>query len=368
MKLVIDKKKLQSVLNYCSGIVDRRATMPILANLVLSTRNNRLTISASDLEVTAVASVAAEIEESGSTTVNAKIFNDIIRELPDGNIQIELSEAERLLIKAGGATLKVFAVSDEAYPTLPGIGINTVSKISATKFLDMINKTIFAVSNDETSQHLTGVCLANQGSNIRMVATDGHRISIVDRSISGLKIDNSVIIPKKGLIEVKKYLSELEDAEVGLAIKDGFLVISTDQVKFSIRLIDAEFPDYQQVVPKESISECLLEGNEFGRALKRVSLLATDQMKGVRLNFKPGKLEIKSSSPELGEAKESIKVDYQGDPVEIGFNSLYLQDLVNTLSDYENVKIKLNGALGPGMFLAEEDPQYFCVVMPMRLS
>ncbi len=368
MKLKIDSKELQSILSGCANIVDRKATMPILANILITAKANQLTLSATDLEVTAMVSGDAQIQEQGSITVNAKILSDIIRELPEGNVSLELKEGSRLEIIAGGSKMKIVGFSADEYPTLPGMGINASNKVSATKFLDMINKTLYAVSDDETSFNLTGVFLCSVDKQLRMVATDGHRIAVVNRDVEGLKLGEGVIIPKKGLSEIKKYLNDLADAEVGLAIKDGFLILNTNNAKFSVRLIDADYPDYQQVVPKSAESEATVHCQELSRALRRVSLLSVDRMKGVKLKFTKNKLEIKSSSPELGEAFEELTIVYSGDPVEVGFNANYIQDIITSLSDYENLNVYLNGSLGPGKFMADSDPDCYSVVMPMRIA
>ena len=237
MKVIIDKSKLHNILSHCAGIVDRKATMPILANILISAGKNSLTISATDLEVTAVISESAEVEETGSTTINAKIFSDIVRELPDGPVKIELASGERIVINAGGAKLKVNGVSADEYPNLPGIGISTSKSISSSQFLEMINKTLFAVSDDETSFNLTGVYFCNYENNLRMVATDGHRIAIISKEVAALNLPEGVIVPKKGLAEVRRYLSDLESAEVGISIDDGFMVVTSNNAKFSVRLI-----------------------------------------------------------------------------------------------------------------------------------
>ena len=372
MKISLEQSELQNALSTCLNVVEKKATMPILTNVLLTAKENCLTISATDLEITAVINVPAETSGSGATTVNAKIFGDIVRELPEGKVNLELADGERLSIKAGGANLKINGVSAEEFPSLPGIGINVTTSISATQFLDMINKTIYAASSDETCFNLTGVyfCKVEEAGQdcLRLVSTDGHRLAIITRPLGELKVEQGVIVPKKGLSEIRRFLADLADAEIGIGLQDGFLIIDTQDAKFSMRLIDGEFPDYQQVIPKETTSTAKVDSVLLSKALRRVSLLVTDKMKGVRLNFASNSLKISSSSPELGEADEEISIEYQGDPVEVGFNAVYLQDIAASLGEDQQLEIELSGSLGPGKLLAASDPGYYAVVMPMRLT
>lgn len=372
MKTLINKTDLIKALSICLNVVEKKATMPILTNILLSANSNKLSLSATDLEITAVINVAAKTVNQGSTTINAKIFNDIVRELPDGEISLELTSGQRLEINAGRSNLKINGVSADEYPALPGIGINVTNSISATQLLDMINKTIYSTSGDETCFNLTGVyfCSVKEGNSeqLRLVATDGHRLSIITRPANGINIAKGVIVPKKGLSEIRRFLSELQDAEVGIGLKDGFLILDTQEAKFSMRLIDGEFPDYRQVVPKGSEAKAEVMSANLSQALRRVALLVTDKMKCVRLNFNKNEIKISSSSPELGEASEIIEAGYSGSNIDIGFNAQYLMDVAASVGENQQLVFELNGALGPAKVYAAADPSYYGIVMPMRLS
>lgn len=368
MEVLVEKYDLQKALSLCLSVIEKKATMPILSNVLLSAKDNELTLSASDLEITAVTTIPAKVKSGGETTVNSKVFGDIVRELTDGKVAIELTEGERIEVKAGGASLKILGVSADEYPSLPGIGINVTSRISATQFLDMINKTIYASSDDETCFNLTGVYFCNDEDKFTMVATDGNRISVVARDIPGLDIKEGVIVPKKGLSEIRKFLSDLEDAEIGIGINDGFLIIDTQSTKLSMRLIDGDFPNYSQVVPKSSDLKATIPTKDFYKAIRRVSILVTDKMKGVKLSFDSDSLMLSSSSKELGEGIEKINVKYNGEPLEVAFNSAYMQDIAMSVGETEELDIELNGSLGAGKITTQKDPGYYAVIMPMRLS
>jgi DNA polymerase-3 subunit beta len=376
MELTISKSDLTKALFATESVVEKRATMPILSNVLLSASEGKLKISATDLEITALASAPAKIKSPGSTTVNAKIFSDIVRELPDTDVTLKVGEGERLQIATKSATLKMNGVSAEEYPSLPGLGFEVRSKVSAKEFVEMVNKTIFAVSLDETRFILNGVCFEpvgeakgkKGGKSLRMVATDGHRLAMITRPLSGLDFSERVIVPRKGLSEVRKLLSFDEDREVGFDIRDGFLILETPDGKVSMRLLDGEFPDYNQVLPKQEGVLATMVASELTQALRRVALMVSDKGKCVRLDFSADRLRISSSSPELGEATDEMSIRYAGKPLSVGFNAKYILDILGSLGESPNVAIELHGELGPGKFYAVGDESHVSIVMPMRIG
>lgn len=378
MELVTSKTELCRVLASIQSIVEKRNTMPILANVLLSGADDILKASATDLEITASLSLPAKTSKPGSTTVNAKVLYEVIRELPEEEVSIKLGEGERVEISSGRAKTRIIGISAEEYPSLPGLGLKVASQIEAGQFLEMINKTIYAVSQDETRFNLSGVCFDIVGNpkdedakSLRLVATDGHRLAMISRPVSGLSFKKSVLVPRKGLLEIKKLL-ETEQGNIGVEISEGFMVVEIgnsrpNSAKLSMRLIDAEFPDYKQVIPKDKGTIATADSTVLSNALRRVALMVTDKTKGVRMDFVNGALKISSSSPELGDASEEIEVKYDGDPVSVGFNAKYLLDISASLGEKAPLNIELHGALGPGRFFVEGDESYIAVVMPMRL-
>ncbi|MCB0340005.1 MAG: DNA polymerase III subunit beta, partial [Bdellovibrionales bacterium] len=312
-----------------------------------------------------------EVSEAGSTTVNAKVFYEIVRELPDEKISMRLGDGERLEIASGNSQLKIIGVSAEEYPSLPGLGLAVKSDLAAEQLSEMISKTVYAVSADETRFNLSGVCFelikAESGEQLlRMVATDGHRLAMITRPAESLNFQGSALVPRKGLNEVRKLLED-EKGKVGIEVKEGFLLLQGSRAKVSMRLIDGEFPDYKQVLPKDEGVVAVVSTDEISQALRRVSLVVTDKAKGVRLDFSKGTLRVSSSSPELGEASEQVKVDYDGKPLSVGFNAKYLIDVAASFQEKTNLCMELHGELGPGKFFAQNDESYVAIVMPMRL-
>lgn len=345
--------------------------MPILANIHLAAAGNKLKISASDLEVTVAASIEADVKSSGSTTVSARVFSELIRELPEGEIAMLLTEGERLEVIAKGSKFKIIGVSAEEYPVLPGLSFATTGKINAKLFGEMIGKTLYAVSLDETRFNLSGVCFemvgGGDGKSLRLVATDGHRLGLATRPVSDFDFQGRVIVPRKGLSEMRKILDLAGAGDVGLGIFEGFLVVETHDFKMSMRLIDGEYPDYSQVIPKEKGLEAIINSMQLTQALRRVMLMVADREKCVRMSFSKNHLRISSSSPEIGEASEELEVSYDGGDLILGFNAVYLLEVCASLGEEANIIAELNGELGPGKFRSENDEGSMAIVMPMRL-
>lgn len=374
MDITVTKADLHQALSVAQSIVEKKATMPILANVLLSAGEGKIKVSATDLEVTAVISCKADIRSAGSTTVSARVFSDIVRELPEGEITIKLTDGERLEISANKSRLKMIGVSAEEYPSLPGVSTDVKGKVPAAQLLEMINKTIYAVSSDETRFNLNGVCFdipdgkAGKGKGLNLIATDGHRLSMISRPLPNIGLSSKVIVPRKGLLELKKLLEVSGDSALGIEFGDGFLVAETSDTKLSMRLVDGEFPDYTQVLPKGKGVKATISTEELSQALRRVALMVTDKGKCVKMDFSSGRIRISSQSPELGEASEEITCQYAGEPLSIGFNAKYLIDFCASLGEAQNLVIELHGELGPGKLSPENDDGYVAIVMPMRLS
>ncbi|MCB0351889.1 MAG: DNA polymerase III subunit beta [Bdellovibrionales bacterium] len=375
MNIVVTKENLAKALSLTQSVVERKTTMPILANILLTVREKGLQLAATDLEITALTSIDARVQSTGSTTVNARVFSDIVRELPDGEVSLSLSEGERLEILAGKSKFRMIGVSADEFPSLPGITIEVSHRVPGKQFLEMIQKTLYAVSHDETRFNLNGVCFEalSEGKGkstkkmVRMVATDGHRLSMITRPFGELSFDGRAIVPAKGLSELRKLLDD-DDSEVGVALSDGFFVIESARGKIATRLIDGEFPDYNQVLPKKAGEIVSVPSGDFAQALRRAALMVTDKGKCVKLDFGKDRLRISSSSPELGESSEELAVGFKGDQTTVGFNARYLLEFCSSIEEEQPLLLELSGELGPARLKVEGDDSYFGVVMPMRLN
>ena len=375
MKLTINKGELQTGLSRLQGIVEKRNSMPILANVLMSASNKgkegeQLQLAATDLEVGIQSSHEAKVTKAGGVTVSAKKLFEIVRELPDEDIHLEATANGYLNIKCARSNFTLAGTSTEEYPTLPNFTPGKTASVEAAVLSLMIERTMYAASVDETRYNLNGVYLEvlDQPGRIRMVATDGHRLATVDRTLSEdpLGLENGVIIPRKGLGELKKLVDEDDADQIDLAFEGNNGLARKDKVTLVMRLIEGEFPNYSQVLPKKIERNVVIPGEDLIRALRRVALLSSERSKAVKLEFTDGRLTISSSNPDLGDAREELDIDFAGDEITIGFNAKYLLDALSTLKA-EEVRFGLQNELAPAQFVPTDDDDTLAVVMPMRV-
>jgi DNA polymerase-3 subunit beta len=375
MQFSVSRESISQLLYLTSTIVEKKTTMPILAHVNLVAGDGKLSIMATDLEIALKGSIKADIKTSGSITVAGKVFYEIVRELPSESLTIQLGKGNRIEIEAGTARFKVNGVSSDEYPKLKGIELKNDTPVDSGKLYEMLDKTAFSVSVDETRYNINGVYVeaTQQGGKdfLRFVATDGHRLAMIDRPAEGLTLSSNVIIPKKGITELKKLL-EKQDGVAHVALNEGFFTVQTTTqdgtVTVGVRLVDGQFPDYRQVIPVETKTVITASRAELLSAVKRVSLMTSDKSKTVKFRLVGGNLVVSSSSPEFGEASEALTVSQKGEDITIGFSARYVLDLLNAMPLSSEVTINLNGELGPGVFKGSEDELYSCVVMPMRFE
>jgi len=372
MKLSISKGELQTGLSRLQGIVEKRNSMPILANVLMraKVKGNEFSLAATDLEVGIQSSHDAKVKAGGGVTVSAKKLFEIVRELPDEEIFLEATANAYLNIKCARSDFTLAGTSIEEYPTLPDFAPEKTATVQAHVLSLMIERTIYAASVDETRYNLNGVYLEvlDEPGRIRMVATDGHRLASVDRTLSedSLGLENGVIIPRKGLGELKKLVDEDDADEIELAFEGNNGLARKGRVTLVMRLIEGEFPNYTQVLPTKIERSVILPAEEFGRALRRVALLSSERSKAVKLELTNGRLVISSSNPDLGDAREELDIDFAGEDIAIGFNARYLMDALTTLRSKE-VRFGLQNELAPAQLVPTDDEDTLAVVMPMRV-
>lgn len=386
MEITISKTELSKLLHVTLAIAEKKSTMPILGNILLAAEDKSFKVTASDLEITAIASSTAVVKKQGSITVSAKVFGDLVRELPDTEVTIRSVDRDRIEVVAGSSKMKIVGIGAEEYPVPPGLALKTKCKLPAPTLIEMINKTLYAVSLDEGRYNMNGVCLEitkdGKASGIRMVATDGHRLALINRPLEGVDFTglshkgagktnasvDHVIVPRKGIAEVRKALETVGDVPVGVDVSEGFLVVEGPAWKLVVRLLDSEFPNYEQVLPKQEGEKISVLSSQLTQALKRVSLVVSDKNKGVRFDFFTNLVRITSSSPELGEAQEELEIQHKGKDFSVGFNARYIIDVLSTIGENQPFVLELNGESGPGKFYAESDESCFGIVMPLRLD
>lgn len=367
MDIRIDKNQLLRGLYLASGIADRKSTMPILANVLIRTEGkDRVLCAATDLNVAVMASLPAKVEKEGGLTVAARQLYEITKGLAGDEIHLRRNDQNWAELKAGRVEFKIVGMLDRDYPKLPGIAEAQTAKVDAGTVQDMIAKTIFSVSQDETRQHLAGVLFESDGQTGRMVSTDGHRLSKIVRPMAGgPKLANGILIPRKGVAELRRVL-EGRVGSCDIGVHQNNFVLKADDIALSVKLGEGQFPPYDQVIPKDNDRSVVVGRDALLEALRRVSIMASDKTWGIRLGLDKGCLCIEADNPDLGNAREKLEIDYKGQPLQIGFNARYFIDLLTEIGSPE-VKLELAGELDPVIVRPADGTDYLGVIMPMRL-
>jgi DNA polymerase-3 subunit beta len=374
MKFTIEKNEFQKGLARIQAIVEKRNSMPILANVLIEAskkgKASQLQLSATDLEVGIRGVHEAKVETAGGVTASAKKLFEIIRELPEEPIQISTTENQYLDIRCARAKFVLAGTAAEEYPTLPEFTPGKTVTLQAAVLSTMIERTMYATSLDETRYNLNGVYfeVLPDGGKIRMVATDGHRLAFVDRNVGpdveGLA--SGVIVPRKGLAELKRLVDEEDADEIELAFEGSNGLARKGDVLLVMRLIEGEFPNYRQVVPKSVGRRLILATEPLSHALRRVALLSAERSRAVRFELSEGKITVSSSNPDLGEAQEELDIDYSGDELGVGFNAKYLLEAL-AVSHSKEIELGLQDEMAPMQIRSTDDPDSLAIIMPMRL-
>ena len=373
MKITVNKNEVYKLISKAQNIIEKRNTMPVLTNVLLSAEKDGLTLYATDLEVSVKAFCPVNVIKPGKAVVSAKNLFDILKELPEGEIALEKLENNSLTIEQGKAYFHINGISPDEFPVFPTVETDSFTGFSPNTIKEMIEKTIYSVSTDESRYHLNGVLFESEGADasmLRMVATDGHRLSLVDRNFlegPSQLFKDGIIVPRKGLNEIRKTIDSLEnDENVDIAVEGAQLIVRTKDTLLMIRLIEGKYPNYKQLLPKNLDLHAIIDRDKLISSLKRVSLVSNQKSKGVTFSFSKGVMEIFSNSPDLGEAKEEIEVSYNEGNLKIGFNARYILDVLSSIGENE-IKMSFKDQNSPVLLGPKEDEKYQCVVMPMRI-
>lgn len=386
MKLSIGKSQLLLGLQRVQNVVERRTTMPILSNALLRASNGpdggRLYLAATDLEVGIESMLPAAISDGGAITVRARSLLDIVRELPESDVLLRSHEGSRLEIRSGKSVFNILGLPAEDFPEIQGFSTEQPQdfvRMNGEAVVSMLDKTLYAASTDEARYHLNGVYFETVEQKnadaprraFRMVATDAHRLALVDNpetlfDDAGWKMfSEGIIVPRKGLNELRRLLAEGKD-DFFVAIRGKMMFVKRDTIFLSMRLIEGKYADYRRIIPEIAPEPIAVDREALLHSLKRVSLMSSDKSRSVTLTACSGMLHLSSQSPELGDAKEELGVDYRGEEIRIGFNSRYLIDAVASIEG-EKVLLELRGKQNPGVIRSATGHNHTSVVMPMRI-
>ena len=357
------------------SVAGRKTTLPILSHVLLECEKNSLCLTGTDLETGIREELSAAVKEGGKASISAKKLYEIVRELPEEMVHIQKKENQWITLKCGRSVFNLAGLDPDEFPSLPDYNEESFSKISARQLTEMIEKTVFAASNEESRYHLHGVfVLQKKQANrevLRMVATDGHRLSLIDREGETIRgVEKGIIIPKKGVLEIKKMMGEKageEMIDIYFDSTHGFLRMGRSLIV--IRLIEGEFPEYDQVIPKENDKRLEMEKEKLYGCLRRVSTMASDRVEGIKLSLKKDTIEFSSYHQDYGDANEELGISYEGPPLEVGFNARYLMEALNAI-ETDEVIMELKDDGSPGIIKPPantEQSGQICIIMPMRI-
>ncbi|MBC7172068.1 MAG: DNA polymerase III subunit beta [Polyangiaceae bacterium] len=377
MELTILKRDFVRGLARTHGVADRKSSMPILSNVLLTTQGNEgLRLSATDLYLGVSTVVPAKVKKGGTLAISARTLFDVVKNLPDGEVELSVGENMATTLKAGKTRFKLPGLSGDDFPLLANPGEAKFAELDAELLMELIGLTSPSMSTDDTRPHLAGTLVEGEGDTIRMVTTDGHRLSKAEHRLkSDIALAVRMLVPHKGISELKKLLDDARSTKakdegpvkVGVATVAGTAFFQRGEHVLTVKLADEQFPPYARVIPQQQTRRIVVARVPMVEALRRISLVASDKSSGVQLKIEPGTLRVQSQNPDVGEGVEELDVDYAGDALSIGFNARYLLDALSALS-HDEIAIELSGELDPGVLRPVGDgTDYVGVIMPMRI-
>ena len=373
MKVTVERSELLRSLSHVHRVVERRNTIPILANVLIRAESGQLAFKATDLDLEVLESIAAEVASGGVTTVPAHMFYDIVRKLPEGAQIILEGSGDRavLLIRAGRSRFTLQTLPESDFPDLAAGDMTHSFMLPAADLKRLIDKTEFAISTEETRYYLNGIFLHTAGANgsavLRAVATDGHRLAQVELPAPDGAADMpGIIVPRKTVGEVHRLVEDVRDAKVKVELSATKIRFTMGPVVLTSKLIDGTFPDYGRVIPVGNDKELEVEKRDFEQAVDRVSTIASERGRAVKLSLSGGKLVLSVTNPDSGSATEEIEVGYDADPIDIGFNSRYLLDIAAQIEG-DTAVLRLADPGSPTLIQDKDAKGALYVLMPMRV-
>ncbi|RED18461.1 DNA polymerase III subunit beta [Pontivivens insulae] len=372
MKVSIERSALLKAMSRAQSVVERRNTIPILANVLIEAEGNSLSFRATDLDIEVVDKTDAMVEVAGATTVSAHMLHDIVRKLPDGST-VQLSEdmaAGRIEIRAGRSNFSLATLPREDFPIMASAEYDCNFGAKAALLRRLFDKAKFAISTEETRYYLNGIYLhsatASGGQMLRAVATDGHRLACIDADLpDGADSIPGVIVPRKTVTELLKLLSD-DDADIAVSVSETKIRFATPDITLTSKVIDGSFPDYTRVIPQSNVKRLEVDAAEFAQAVDRVSTVSSERSRAVKLALDEDRLVLSVNAPDSGAADEELAVAYGDERLEIGFNAKYLLEIASQV-DRENAVFMFNSSGDPTLMREGNDESAVYVVMPMRV-
>jgi DNA polymerase-3 subunit beta len=371
MEITVSKFELLRELTATQGVVERKTTIPILSNYLFEAAGDKLSLTATDLDLSLRTSCNAKVKKEGSCTIPARKLHDYVKLLPDADITIKLLENHWVSIRCGRSNTKMVGMAKSNFPSLPGFPTAGVVKIPAAVLRAMIAKTTFAIANEESRYTLNGALMVLKPESITMVATDGHRLAHIERSgekFEGVSGEMKTLVPKKAMDEIKSLLDSTEVETIEFAKDESTLYFRIGPRLLTSRQLTGQFPNYEAVLPKDNNKSITVNCEDLTAAIQRVAQFADERSRAVRMRMEKGELKLSASSTETGESEDSLETNYNGDSVTIGFNAQYLLDFLKATGSGE-VRLEFKDAQSAGQLRPGEgdDYKYRYIVMPMRI-
>ncbi len=372
MEISVSKADLLKELTATQGVVERKTTIPILSNFLFEASNDRLSITATDLDLSLRTSCPAKVKKEGSCTVPARKLYDYVKLLGDGDISIKLLENHWVQIRSGRSNTKMVGMARANFPALPVFAPETGTQLPAQVLRNLIAKTIFAISNEESRYTLNGALLVLKPESITMVATDGHRLAHIENSNAKVSVSGElkVLVPKKAMAELNTLLNSTDAQVVDFARDESTLFFRIGGRLLTSRQLTGQFPNYEAVLPRDNNKSVAVHCDELSSAIQRVAQFADERSNAIRMRLEKNELKVSSSNTETGESEDSIETAYTGDPMVIGFNSQYLLDFLKVVNTgdvrFEFKDAQTAGQLRPDE-AADSEYKYRYIVMPMRI-
>ena len=367
MRFAIDRTSLLRPLGHASSVVERRNTIPILANLILQAKSGQLSLTATDMDMDVVTSIACSVSEEGAATVSAHMLNDIVRKLPDGaEVEIAISDGQAS-ISAGRSSFRLPTLPVEDFPAISNAELPVHFALSAADLCALVDTTRFAISTEETRYYLNGIYLhKSETGQLCAVATDGHRLALSRMDLpAGAGEMPAVILPRKAVSELRKLLDD-EEGEVQIGLSDSRAEFAFGGVRLTSKLIDGSFPDYTRVIPSGNEKIVALDCGLFAAAVDRVSTISSEKSRAVKMALSAGLVTLSAQNPDASSATEELEIDYAGPELEIGFNARYLLEIASQI-DGEMMQMDLADPSAPSLIRSPGDDNSLFVLMPMRV-
>jgi len=367
MKFTITRERLQEGLLAVANAVPTKTTLPVLSNILVEAVPDGIRLSGTDLDIAVSTVVPAEVDTEGSVTLPARKLVEIVRELPSAAIRVTSSGEQRVTLECGRARFKLLGIPRDEFPTFPPVRFEGAWTVTSADLQKLIGHVAFAASTEESRPILNGVLWELRKEQMRMVATNGHRLARMDVAVGGGKQSGDFIVPPKALDQVRRLFGSGEEVEI--ARSENHIGFRRSQTYVYTRLIEGPYPNYEQVIPRDNDRVAVVDKQAFASSLRRVGVVASDQTHRVRLAFSGGTLRFTVSTPDLGEANDEMAVTYEGEPMEIGFNANYLLEILKYMpTDEVRVTMKAPERAATVEPAGWDDPaSYLCLVMPLRL-